>query len=323
MNPDHCTSSGRLAKFTPEMANYLYDIRQREYKKLYVSLCDGMNRLSDAMRVPESRAAVEDLNKKFVDACDRYMKADEDYAALLIGDEEAAHTNMREERLSKIRDFKSQVVQFLTSQQSLMDDDKLSVSSHSSRSSTSSTMLRLREAQKHAEMEARTAALTPQFDLQMKKKQAEMQFRRQSQRLENELELSKLEFQRLEEETKLRTEMAVSEARSEVLDRYDNEDNLSQPTDHSYDRERIRSPTLSAELHQEHLDQSYFTHDQENTQPKRPIQSADMIGSTSGHRQWITDMTRKITDRNQDFKEGIMKRKSAIFVCSWQPTPRL
>ena len=103
----------------------------------------------------------------------------------------------------------------------------------SNRSSQSSvSLMRLKEEQKRVELSTKAAALKERHELELRKRKYELeqrvkaeQIERQlcldKQRLENDMEHSKLEFQCLEEEVKLKTELAISEAKAEVIDRYE------------------------------------------------------------------------------------------------------
>ena len=108
-------------------------------------------------------------------------------------------------------------------------DELDSASQHSSSSHTS--VLRLKEEQKRAELAAKAVALKEHHELELKRRQLDIEHKRkqetlrlEQQRLDDDAELSKLEFQQLEAEFNIQTEIAISDAKSKViliLDRFE------------------------------------------------------------------------------------------------------
>ena len=106
-------------------------------------------------------------------------------------------------------------------------------------------MMKLKEEQKRAALSARAAALKEQHEVELQKRKLEIeqrarleeleihrrdqeeQIRLEKQKLDDEMELSKLEFQRLQEELKLKAELNESDAKMEVLEKFDSGNSAS------------------------------------------------------------------------------------------------
>jgi len=99
--------------------------------------------------------------------------------------------------------------------------DSVSQCSGVSHTSRSSAILRLKEEQRRAELEARAAALKDQHEMTINKKLAQTQMRLEKERLDHEMEISELRFHTMEKELELKTEIAVSNARTLAIDRHD------------------------------------------------------------------------------------------------------
>ena len=102
-------------------------------------------------------------------------------------------------------------------------EDSVSQVSHLSRTSrgssvrSSASLLRLQEKQRQTELMARADAVKEQNELEMARRQVEMQFRK----VEEEYKLTLFELKNKEEKLKLHTELNVSAVKLQALERYE------------------------------------------------------------------------------------------------------
>ena len=106
---------------------------------------------------------------------------------------------------------------------SIDPEDSVSQVSHLSRTSrgssvrSSTSLIRLQEEQRQTELMTRADAVKEQYELEMARRQVEMQFRK----TEEEYKLTLFEIKNKKEELKLHTELSVNAAKLQALERYE------------------------------------------------------------------------------------------------------
>ena len=110
-------------------------------------------------------------------------------------------------------------IQFGDSASVLSQGSRRSRSSRASSVQSQTELLRIAEEQRRAELTARSAAINRAHELELPRRLLEMG----NQRLMQQIEMSRLELERRSNQLKLQTEIDVSNARLQVLDKLDGE----------------------------------------------------------------------------------------------------
>ncbi|XP_077982843.1 uncharacterized protein LOC144437710 [Glandiceps talaboti] len=190
--------------------------RQVAYDQAVRELEDIIEALNNLLRVHGSKAQVLEHHKQFLRLYDQYLTAENDLYYCLSEHDQGFYSLMFASRRSYVREMQTSVENYFghcidpeDSASQTSGKTSKSKSSRGSRYSTTS-LLRLQEEQKQAEINVRKSALEEKLRLDI-----------QGKRLEMELEMSRLQLGKLEEEFRLKQEMAVSNARTQVLERFE------------------------------------------------------------------------------------------------------
>ena len=235
----YVTSSGRDVKMTEKMKSYQLQLACKSYDQSVKRLNEKLNAVQSATQenppnISHIQAVYEDVIQTYND-----VMADEEELLLYMPPEgreqhSVAHTKITR-RFSEIQQVATELV-------SAKREPSIAVSHSSYRFGSiksTASLLRLKEDQLRAELMAKASALKQQRslkihherikaeqaykqeELERKRKLQEEEFQAESHRLQEEMEASMQELKDLEEEFAIKTEIAMSDARSNVLRKYE------------------------------------------------------------------------------------------------------
>ena len=224
-NADDVTDGVRSRKTTEKGAQYQLSVKQRVYKRALSAVRSSSQILIEIMSGNEDIGCVKAELENWMKLCQELTSADQELRLLLPEDEIDFHVSRHLSQLEDNDALKAKVMKYLTDikpeempADSVEPQDSASnlfmtsrtvlsrVSQHSDGGSSTLSSAKLKEKQKQAELAARAAVI---------KKSQEMNKR-------------KLELQCEEEDMKLMTELAVSQARERAIN--DFERDLNNPT---------------------------------------------------------------------------------------------
>ncbi len=183
----------------------------------------------------DDRSQVQELYQNFLHTRQEYSSSAVQYASQLTSDDLTSYQRAADGLMREMGQLQNQVEHYLRTADTDHEDSRSGSGGKSGGGCSSrshASLMRLKEDQKKAALNGKAKIIREEYELKKKQRQLEIErhhraeelaasLRQQQQQLDEDLELSRLEFEQMREELNIKKELAVSEAKAEVLDQFE------------------------------------------------------------------------------------------------------